>query len=253
MTALHPTERFCDRVANYIKYRPGYPSGIIPTLARECGLTAEHRVADIGSGTGILTQLFLDNGNQVYAVEPNAAMRVAGEESGQGHPNFTSIAGTAEATTLDAASVDFIVAGQAFHWFEPHHTRQEFARILRPNGWIILLWNNRLETDPFQQAYEQLLLTYGTDYAQINHRNIDFSALQTFLNPTVVQQATFAYQQVLDYEALQGRLMSCSYAPTPDHPDYAPMIKLLQTLFDTYQQAGKLTFRYQTVMYWAQW
>src|SRR5271167_2755126 len=104
-------ERFSNRVDDYVRFRPGYPSGVIDVLRDECGLAPESVVADIGSGTGLLTQLFLENGNLVYGVEPNPAMRQAGEEFLQKYPDFRSVAGSAECTTLADASLDFIVAG----------------------------------------------------------------------------------------------------------------------------------------------
>src|SRR6266446_9260655 len=110
-----PTERFSNRVENYIRYRPGYPKEIIELLKAECGLFPQSVVADAGSGTGLLAKLFLENGNLVFGIEPNREMRAAGERLLQAYPRFTSIAGTAEATTLPGQSVDFVTAGQAFH------------------------------------------------------------------------------------------------------------------------------------------
>src|SRR5213595_654680 len=130
-----PTKRFSNRVENYIKYRPGYPDAVIDLLTEECRLTQQSIIADIGSGTGILSELFLKNGNSVFAIEPNAAMRRTAEDLLRKHPKFTSIDAAAEATTLDIASVDFVTAAQAFHWFDRKNARKEFARILKPEGW----------------------------------------------------------------------------------------------------------------------
>ena len=165
--ATDPTRRFSSRVDNYIKYRPGYPSAVIDTLASECGLTEQLIVADVGSGTGILSELFLKHGNPVFGVEPNREMREAGERRLKQYPNFTSVNGTAEATTLPDRSMDFITAGQAFHWFDRIQTRKEFTRILKGGGWVALIWNDRhIDTSPFLCAYEDLLRQYGIDYAR---------------------------------------------------------------------------------------
>ena len=153
-----PTRRFSDRVDNYVRYRPSYPTAVLETLRSECDLSVATVVADIGSGTGILTRLFLENGNRVYGVEPNAEMRGAAEKLLRDFPGFESVAGTAEETGLAANSIDLVVAAQAFHWFDPDRAGMEFQRILRPGGWVALVWNERLVgASPFLREYEELL------------------------------------------------------------------------------------------------
>ena len=245
-----PSRRFSSRVENYIKYRPGYPSAVIDTLASECGLTEKSIVADIGSGTGILSELFLKHGNPVFGVEPNREMREASERLLKQHPNFTSVNGTAEATTLANGSVDFITAGQAFHWFDRNQARREFARILKPNGWVVLIWNDRqTDASSFLREYEELLQKYGTDYQQVNHRNIDTEAITAFFAPQLFTRREFENQQVFDMEGLTGRLLSSSYAPEPGHPNHQPMLEALRAVFDRYQAGGKVTLGYATTMY----
>src|SRR5437763_17045747 len=104
-----PTKRFSNRVGNYIKYRPDYSGAVIDLLTEECRLTQQSIIADIGSGTGILSELFLKNGNRVFGIEPNLPMREAGEKSIEQYPKFVSREGFAEATTLSNHSVDFVV------------------------------------------------------------------------------------------------------------------------------------------------
>ncbi len=150
------TPYFTRLVENYIKYRPGYPQAIIDLLQRECSLTTKAIIADIGSGTGLLTELFLRNGHQVFGIEPHPAMRAAAQHLLQGYPRFTSIAATAEATTLADHSVDVVDAEQAFHWFDRERARREFARILVPKGWVVLAWNDQRTTGiPFLVALER--------------------------------------------------------------------------------------------------
>ena len=161
-------QRFSDRVADYVRYRPGYPLALIDLLRAECGLRPDHVIADVGSGTGLLSRLFLDNGNRVFGVEPNEEMRQAGEEYLAAYDQFSSVSGSSEATALPEASVDFITAAQAFHWFEPVTTRREFLRILKPHGWVIVIWNDRrISETAFGRAYEDLLIRYGTDYTRV--------------------------------------------------------------------------------------
>lgn len=246
-----PTKRFSSRVDNYVKYRPSYPAAVLDLLERECGLSPDWAIADIGSGPGNLTRLFLDNGNKMYGVEPNREMREAGERLLAGYPAFTSVAGAAEATTLTDASVDLVVAGQAFHWFDQGRARQEFARILGPPQWVALVWNERrIDSTPFLVAYEKLLLAYGTDYAQIGrHDAADTPALERFFGPGGYARMTFENRQVFDYEGLRGRLLSSSYAPEAGQPGHDAMLQELRALFDRYQEGGTVAVEYDTTVY----
>lgn len=247
---IDSTQRFSSRVENYIKYRPGYPSAILELLKDECGLTSASVVADIGSGTGILTELFLRNDNPVFAVEPNREMREAAERLLGKYLNFTSRTGTAEATTLPEQSVDFITASQAFHWFEREPARREFLRILKPGGWTVLVWNERRMASPFARAYEHLLRTYGTDYEAVHHKHTDAKIIGSFFGANGFEQAAFPNRQLFDWEGLRGRLLSSSYAPEPGHPKHGPMLEALQALFSGYQADGTVVFEYDTLVYY---
>src|SRR5215216_934394 len=206
-------QRFSNRVANYVKYRPGYPPEVLDLFKNEMNLTPDSVVADIGSGTGLSAKVFLENGNKVYGVEPNSAMREAAEEYLKAFPNFISHEGTAENTNLDDASIDFVTAAQAFHWFDAEKTRNEFTRILRPGGYVVLIWNERqLDTTEFLREYELLLKKHANDYDKVRHENIDRERLGRFFGPHF-EQATFSNEQVFDLEGLRGRLLSSSYMP----------------------------------------
>jgi ubiquinone/menaquinone biosynthesis C-methylase UbiE len=247
---IDPTQRFSSRVENYVKYRPGYPIEVITTLREECQLTSASVIADIGSGTGILTELFLTNGNPVYAIEPNAEMRAAGERLLAEYPRLHSLAGRAEATTLADQSVDFIVAGQAFHWFDHERTRHEFTRILKPGGWVLLVWNEReTQATPFLAAYEELLQRFSVDYAQVDHRQVDPVALGAFYGPKGFKTRSFNHQQVFDFAGIRGRLLSSSYAPEPGHLNYEPMLAELEKIFQAHQVDSQIAFVYDTKMY----
>ena len=172
MTIADSTSRFSSRVENYIRYRPGYPVQVIQTLRSECGLTPASVIADIACGTGIFTKVLLDNGNPVFGIEPNHEMRQAAERLLADYPKFTSVTGTAECSNLPDHSLDFATAAQAAHWFDLGKARQEFARILKPAGWAVLIWNERCtDTTPFLREYEDVLLRYGTDHEQVRHEH----------------------------------------------------------------------------------
>jgi ubiquinone/menaquinone biosynthesis C-methylase UbiE len=241
-----PTARFSDRVENYVRYRPGYPTSVIDLLRNECGLQPSHIIADIAFGTGTFTRLLLENGNSVFAVEPNPEMREMGMRQLDRFERLVAIAGTAEETTLRSASVDFVTAAQAAHWFDLPRAHAEFARILRSQGWCVLIWNERrTASTPFLRDYEQLLLTYGTDYKEVRHERTT-ATIDEFFSPTPYQERSFNLRQQFDYEGAAGRLLSSSYAPLAGHPNHAPMMNELQRIFRVHAREGKVEFEYDT-------
>lgn len=247
--APDPTTRFSSRVANYVKYRPGYPTEVIDILRDAIGLGDGRIVADIGSGTGLSAKLFLESGCRVCGVEPNEPMRKAAEELLGDEPAFVSVAGTAEATTLEDASIDVIVAAQAFHWFDRDSVRREFSRILRPEGWVVLMWNERrLESTPFLAAFERLLLEYAVDYGLIRHENVTDDVIRAFLPNNYSRHAVYN-EQVFDFDGLRGRTLSASYMPGPGHPGHEPMLEALRALFDRHQSEGRVVMEYDTVVH----
>lgn len=245
--------RFSNRVSNYVKYRPGYPPQLLELFRDEMGMTRDSIVADIGSGTGLSTKPFLENGNTVYGVEPNAAMSEAAEGYLKDFPNFISRDGSAEQTHLADRSIDFVVAAQAFHWFDPDSTRTEFRRILKPGGYIALIWNERqLDTTEFLREYEMLLLKYANDYQKVRHENIDHEKLGQFFE-TGYSRATFPNEQTFDFEGLRGRVLSSSYMPAEDDPKFDELEKELSELFTRYAENDRIKLLYDTNIYYKQY
>ena len=245
-------ERFSNRVENYVKYRPSYPLEVLDLFRNEMNLENDSMIADVGSGTGISAKLFLENGNTVFGVEPNVAMREAADNFLQGFPNFKSIKGTAENTNLQNESIDFVVAAQAFHWFDRTKTRKEFKRILRDKGFIALIWNERqLDSTGFLRDYERLLVEFGTDYETVRHENITKETLQDFFQ-TNFEQKTFSNGQTVDFEGLKGRMLSSSYMPTEENPRFAEMLENLKTLFAQHHENGKIEILYNTNVFYGQ-
>ncbi|HEX6280472.1 MAG TPA: class I SAM-dependent methyltransferase [Pyrinomonadaceae bacterium] len=253
MSDPDPVKRFSNRVENYVKYRPTYPLEILDLFRREMGFTSASVVADVGSGTGLSSKLFLENGNTVYGVEPNAKMRDAAEEILKAHLNFFSLDGTSEATNLPDDSMDIVIAAQAFHWFDPESTRKEFQRILKPGGWVALIWNERqLDTTPFLIEYEQLLLKYAKDYTKVRHDNINEDTLRAFFQ-TDFRKASFPNKQVLDFAGIKGRVSSSSYMPSESDERYSEMVKELKTLFDKHAENDKISVFYDTKVFYTQY
>jgi SAM-dependent methyltransferase len=218
-------------------------------LENACGLAPGHVIADIASGTGIWSRMLLEKGNHVFGVEPNAEMRQAGERLLAGFPKFTSVAGTAEATTLPDKSIDFATAAQAAHWFDRERARLEFVRILKPGGWLVLLWNERLtDSTAFLRDYEELLLTFGTDYEDVRHERTT-DAVNEFFDPAPYKEHVFPMRQEFDYAGLEGRLLSSSYAPGPQHANHAPMLRELRRICEAHAESGRVNFDYKTRVY----
>lgn len=249
MTSRGPKERFSDRVDDYVRYRPGYPPALIELLAKEHRLGPGCIVADVGSGTGILTRLLLDTGAHVHAIEPNAAMRTAAETSLAAYGGFASVDASAEATTLAPASVDLVIAAQAFHWFDAPRARLEFVRILRPSGAVALVWNQRLAS-PLNDDYERMLDRFAPEYGPVRETNRAAEPkLRAFFAPTKPAFASFEHEQRFDEAGLLGRLMSSSFAPREGDPLHAPMMERLAEIFAAHARDGMVVLRYETVVW----
>ena len=247
-----PTERFTETVQDYMKYRPSYPKAVLDTLIDECGLSKDKVIADIGSGTGLLAQLFLDNGNTVYGVEPNQAMREAGEAYLKRYPYFHSMVGSAEATGLSNKSIDFITVGTAFHWFDPEKTKREFQRIAKSNAWVLLVWNVRsTEKSALVSDYEDLIRQYGKDYSTSSAKKMDKVAMDRFFEPQSMRTASFENTQQFDWQGFKGRLLSTSYSLRAGDLGYEAMLAGLKTIFERYQKGGMVTFLYDTKLYYS--
>ena len=245
---MNSTERFSTRVENYVRYRPSYPPAVLSHLHDAGFLTDSSVVADICSGTGKLTQLFLDAGRATFAVEPNAPMRAAAENLFRGQRLFTSIAGTAEATGLPDRSVSLIAAGQAFHWFDAVKSRAEFARILQPAGGVALIWNQRNLADPLGNAYDELLRQHCPGYHNAGHHDVTDAEIAAFFAPGTCNYAETPNPQAFDFPAFAGRLQSSSYSPT-EPAALASLLADLRKLFDRHARGGQVQLEQVTQMY----
>jgi SAM-dependent methyltransferase len=245
--------RFSGRVSDYVRYRPDYPEEVVREILRRTSTPKGASAADIGSGTGIFTRLLLEAGLRVSGVEPNAQMRQAAEALLTGWAGFASRDGTADATGLPDRSVSLVTAAQAFHWFDPPPTREEFRRILVPGGWVVLLWNDRrLTGTPFLEEYESLLVEHGVDYTAVDHKRVDGERITSFFQNERWQRFQVSNAQVLDGDGLLGRVNSCSYVPAPDHPGFAPMQEAFRDLFVRSADGGVVRIEYDVDVYLGQ-
>lgn len=244
-----PTKRFSNRVEDYIKFRPTYPDKMILLLQKEVGLNKRQVIADIGSGTGISSQPFLEFGNTVFGVEPNKEMRAAQERLLGRFPNFKSINGSAERTNLENKSIDILFSGQAFHWFDKEKSKAEFSRILKEDGNILLVWNSRNVEFPFQKEYEQILYDTIEDYKNVTQKNIEPEDIEQFFKPKPLNYIALNNFQKFDLESLKGRLRSSSYCPK-EGKVYEQLMKKIEELFKKYETGNKVIFSYKTMIYW---
>ncbi|MBV8216092.1 MAG: class I SAM-dependent methyltransferase [Verrucomicrobia bacterium] len=245
---MDPTQRFSDRVENYAKFRPNYPDALIAVLQGR--LPAPAVIADIGSGTGILSDQLLGAGYTVFGVEPNGPMRLESERRLGGQPRFHSVAGTAEATTLDSDSVDAVTCAQSFHWFDRIRSCEEFGRILRGPKLVLLIWNERISED-LMEEYDRILQESAPEYSRVGRRNVTDGDIADFFAPDPVELFYFPHAQRLDREGFLGRVLSSSYVPNVGQPGHEPVISKMEAFFDRHAQLGRIDFPYQTRVYLA--
>jgi SAM-dependent methyltransferase len=243
------TTRFSNRVEDYVKYRPSYPIIVVDFLQKKYSIRTDAIIADIGAGTGISSQLFLDKGYTVIGVEPNKEMLAKALELLRANEKFTIVPGTAEQTLLKDAEIDMIIAGQAYHWFKVPLAKKEFERILKPGGIVALIWNERLTQSPFEQEYDQLITHHARDYVQVDHRNIDLENIQSFFHPHTCELTVFPNHQDFDFAGLKGRLLSSSYMPSAGDKGFDQMIADLAMLFNKYQHNNNIRISYDTKLY----
>lgn len=245
-----PVEIFSDRVQNYLAYRPGYTPDMLDALREKCCFDNEAVIADIGSGTGLLSELFLQNGNFVFGIEPNAEMRTAGAQRLKDFARFVSVEGRAEATTLEQGSIDFVIVGQAFHWFNPAPTKQEFARILKPKGWVVVVYNLVRTDTPFLMACQQFYATYLAGKGAETKEADLYTPF--FGKGNFVKMEVAGVCQNLDLTGLIGRVLSRANASKETSSRYEKMLLALETIFEEHQQGGKVEMSYTTEVVYGQ-
>jgi SAM-dependent methyltransferase len=241
------TERFSDRVEEYARYRPSYPDALFQLLTTKVPLPAT--AADIGSGTGILTDQLLRTGYQVIAVEPNGSMRKAAEQALASRPAFRSVNGTAEETGLPGQTADLITCAQSFHWFDRTKCRIEFSRILRPNGLIALIWNDRAQNDMFMKEYDEVLTKFVPEYPSYSHRRVWPPDIEAFFSVNGFELFKFPNHQSLTRTEFLGRLISSSYVPLSGEPGHEELVAACNELFDKFVENGLVRFVYETQVY----
>jgi SAM-dependent methyltransferase len=226
---MNSTQRFGSRAKAYAAFRPSYPPEAIDAALDGLGDPNALTIADVGAGTGISARLFARRGAMVIAIEPNARMREAAEHD----PRVSFADGTGECTQLADASVDAVVACQAFHWFATPEAMREFRRVARRRA--VLLQYERDESDSFTKEYGDVVRAYATDDTEALRRR----ALEIFASfpDARVTRSAHAFAQGLNRAELIGRAGSASYLPQSG-PDATRLQDDLNALFDRYERDG---------------
>lgn len=242
------TEKFTGRASEYSKYRPGYPRKIIAILEKEIGLNKRWDVADVGSGTGILSRPFVRYGNKVFGVEPNEEMRLSAEKSlGRRFSNFVSVSGRAEATSLPSHSVHLVLVGQALHWFDQDGAKREFARILMRNGYVSIVYNRRRQDGGVEMAYSDLIRRYARRGATVPEAGDAF--VSRFFGAGLRGRFSVPNSQTLDLDGLLGRLASASYMPRRASRKWASIEEEAKRIIREYGRRGRVSLHYDTTIY----
>ena len=240
--------RFSDKAKKYELYRPTYTEATLLEVLDKCKITpsVEVKIADIGSGTGKFTQLLLDSGFTVYAVEPNEQMRSIAENKFKNYSNFNSINKTAENTNLDNNNISLITVAQAFHYFDLDKVKNEFKRILKSNGKVVLLWNFRLRDSEFIQEYEKIIYNLHSSKIKPTHAqdNMTDEIFKTFF--TNYEIVNLPNSQEFDFNGLWGRTLSNNHMPKENEPEYKKLYDNIKKLFNKYENNGKVLFEYRT-------
>lgn len=233
------TKKFDGRADAYVRGRPGYARELLEYLHGHLSLSDESVFADIGSGTGKLTMQLLERGYTVFAVEPNDEMRRSAEGLLSAHPGFISVDGTAANTGLREASVDHVVAAQAFHWFDAEAFKRECSRILRPSGMVILVYNSRDTSSELVMENERLCRKFCPDFKGFSGGiNEEPSRMERFFDGDY-DAVSFENDLIYTEEGFIQRMLSSSYSPKPGDEGYDDFILSLRDFFCAYSYDGE--------------
>lgn len=240
-------EIFSNKVTDYAASRPGYPAALFDALRSVCKLHPNAAVADIGAGTGLLTQGLLKQGYRVTAIEPSDSMRAAADQSLAHCPGYSSARGSAEHLSLPCASMDLITAAQAFHWFDIEAARSEFLRVLKPDGKVALIWNDRLLNDPLHIALDGIFAQYGGAKRGAMLAHDERSEVPSFFGASTPLECTWPHEHHLSEAALLSLVFSRSYMPERNSPAGQQAAAQVSELFQHLATSGSIAVRYTTV------
>lgn len=241
------TKRFDGKGEIYAKARLGYPSELLDYVKNTLHFDEGSTFADIGSGTGIFSELLLNGGYHVYAVEPNADMRMKAEEKLGNRKDFVSVIGTDSSATLPELSVDCVTTAQAFHWFDVEAFKAECRRILKPDGKVIIIYNTRDETAECNKALADIHRKYCPDFQGFS-KGMNEGKCLAFFNGDCKTFRT-DNSRIYDRQGFINRALSSSYSLRDGDKNYAEYLSEIIRLFDDFATDGTLTVPIFTVAY----
>lgn len=241
---------FTRKVTDYIASRPDYPAALYDCLRMEAPLSPGAEIADVGAGTGLFTRGLVERGYRVIAVEPNAEMRMAADDLLRGNfPNYRSLPGSAESTTIRAGSVDLVTVAHAFHWFVAEKAKCEFLRVLRPPGKVVLIWNDRVLTDPLHVSLNRILCQYGGKKRNALMAHEERRDVPRFFGERAPREFSWPHECWLDEAALVSLVFSRSYMPGRESAEGVEVRKRVNHIYRQHAEEGRVRVRYTTVAY----
>jgi SAM-dependent methyltransferase len=235
---------FNDRSQEYAIGRPSYPLEILQILT-DLGIGERSTIADIGAGTGLLTKIVGELGSNVLGIEPDEEMMNEGRNYCTDNQNIKFIHASAEDTGLEDTSVDLITIAQAFHWFDKHKCKEEFKRILKEDGYVMIVFNEMQRDSRLAQEYTDVLHQFKAKHnAGISDFDPDEEKRRFFGQG--YSKILFDYGHTLTEEAFIGGALSLSYTPSKKDTRYEEFVAALRKLFSYFQKDGAITFQYKT-------
>jgi len=224
---------FAEVADAYERGRPGYPGEAVAWLVGE----PPRDVVDLGAGTGKLTRSLVAAGHRVTAVEPLPEML---ERLRAAAPEAAAVPGTAEAIPLPEASADVVVSAQAFHWFDHDAALPEIVRVLRPGGWLAVVWNIRDDSEPWVRKLSEVIGSESVEPGDVE----DVLETSGLFQP--VERATFGHVQRLHRETLRDLVLSRSYCAVRTPEERAPVLAAVDRLFDAHGDGRVIALPYRT-------
>lgn len=241
-------QKFTGKADNYDKYRPSYPDSLLEWLYNN---TCAASVADIGAGTGKFTACLTKKPWNITAVEPNSDML---EKLRQNLPDISIIQASAEDTGLPAKSFGLITVAQAFHWFDKERFKPECKRLLKTDGKLAIVWNERGKTGLSAERDAVCMKYCGafhSGHVFTGDSRFDGDGDSFLRNEFFTELEYFSemYHVPMTKEAFIGDILSRSYALSESDKSFNNFIAELEAVFEKHQKGGLVTAEYKTTCY----
>lgn len=243
-------EKFTGKAKIYNKYRSSYANNCIEDIIKDRNISNQTIIADIGAGTGKLTEQFLEKGIKVIAVEPNKDMLNMARENLSKYGELIEFKEeAAEATKIENKSIDIIVVAQAFHWFDKELFKKECKRILKSDGLIAIMWN----FIDYKQELEGKIIDIHKKYTTLSFNASEEKKrdeeIAEFFGENNYELKIYENNYLEDYERFLGKQLSMSYALKKEDEKYNEYIGAFKKLFDKYGKDGIIEVHNNTYCY----